>query len=139
MNAQAPPIVRPRGNRRVLVLGLVGLLAVAAVAGGWAGLWLSAHDVSGLEGTWRDTNDPRHCYEFRRNGEVATWSGSKEWWNRIGWSATWRRDGQQITIRTDRNWDFVGRLDGDVIRGKMIMRDQDGSVAGEAEVVWQRE
>jgi hypothetical protein len=139
MTTQARPVVRPRVNRRTfVVLGLVGLLAVAALAGWWAHHWLAAHDVSGLEGTWRDANNPRHRYEFRPNGEVATWSGSKEWWNRVGWSATWRRDGQQITIRTDRNWDFVGRLDGDFIRGTMIMRDQEGAVV-EAEVVWQRE
>src|SRR3954468_21274116 len=117
VSSQPPAPVKPRGNKRVLVVsGIVGLFAVLALLGGGAYLWFSRHNVEGLEGTWHDSDNPTHHYEFRRNGDVATWSGSKSWWNKIGWDATWRRSGQQITIRTDRNWDFVGELDGDVIR-----------------------
>jgi len=134
--------VRPRVNKRILVvLGLVGVLAVAALVGGLAYRRSSLHNMDGLEGTWRLTGNTKHIYEFRPNGELASWfGGSREWWNRLGWSATWRRDGQQITIRTDRNWDFVGHLEGDVIRGKMIMRDPgSGKFEGEVECTWQKE
>jgi hypothetical protein len=65
---------------------------------------------------------------------------TKSWWNRIGWSASWRRDGNQIRILTDRNWDFEGQLDGETIRGQMLIRDQPGGkVVTTTEVVWQRE
>lgn len=143
MVTQTPATASSRGNRRVLVivlLGLGGLLAVLVLLGGGSAyLWLSAHDMTGLEGTWQQPNNPRHHYEFRRSGDVATWSGSKEWWNQIGWTAKWRRDGQKITIRTDRNWDFVGELDGDVIRGKMLLKNERGEVYQEIDEVWQRE
>jgi hypothetical protein len=52
---------------------------------------------------------------------------------------TWQRDGNQITIRTTRNWDFVGQLDGGEIRGKLILRDQSGAAEGEHDAVWRRE
>jgi hypothetical protein len=129
-----------RGNKRVLIaLGILGLLVVAALAGGWAYLSFSGHDRAGLEGTWRFKNNPRHSYEFQANGNLACWYGPKQWWSRIGWSATWRRDGNRITIRTDRNWDFEGQLDGPTIRGRMLMRDQTGAVVTTAEVIWQKE
>lgn len=141
MFSQVPVLVQPRGNKRILVvLGLVGLFAGAALVVGLAYRRSSLHKMDGLEGTWHFANEPRHSYEFRPNGDVDTWSGSKEWWNRIGWTATWRRDGDQITIRTDRNWDFVGRLEGDFIRGKMIMRNpQTGEIESEIDLVWQKE
>jgi hypothetical protein len=91
-----------------------------------------------LERTWRDTNNPGHLYEFRPNGDLETWTGFKSWWNRIGWSATWRRDGQQITIRTDRNWDFKEQLEGGAIRGKMLIRNESGDIETEVDAVWQR-
>jgi hypothetical protein len=132
--------VRQRGTKRVLVaVGIVGSLVVAVLLGGWTYLRFSGHNMAGLEGTWRDTNNPGHHYEFRPNGDLETWIGSKSWWNRIGWSATWRRDGQQITIRTDRNWDFKGELDGGVIRGKMLIRNESGAIETEVDAVWQRE
>ena len=52
---------------------------------------------------------------------------------------TWQRDGQQIIIRTTRNWDFVVQLDGGEIRGKMILRDQTGAAESEHDAVWRRE
>jgi hypothetical protein len=140
MVSQQSTSAQSRGVMRVLVvLGIVSLCVVAALGGGWAYLRFAGHNTSGLEGTWRDPNNPKHSYEFQPNGEVAAWFGSKSWWNRLGWTATWRRDGQHITVRTDRNWDFDGQLDGGVIRGKMLLRNQSGAVEQEIDTVWQKE
>jgi len=139
--ADQPPTPATRRNKRVLLaLGILGVIAVAALVGGWAYLRFSGHNTAGLEGTWHMEGNPRDVYEFRPNGELASWSSSKkEWWDKPGWSATWRRDGQQITIRTDRNWDFEGQLDGGTIRGKMLMRGKTGAVYNTADVAWQKE
>jgi len=140
MASQLPAAVGQRRTKRLLVaVGIVGSLIVTALVGGWIYLRFSGHNMAGLEGTWRDTNNPGHHYEFRPNGELETWTGSKSWWNRIGWSATWRRDGQQITIRTDRNWDFNGKLEEGAIRGKMLIRNESGDIETEVDAVWQRE
>ena len=140
MENQPPASAQPRGNKRVLVvLGILGMFVIMALVGGWAYWKFSGHNMAGLEGTWRDANNPSHHYEFKSNGQVDTWTGTKSWWNRIGWSATWRRDGQQITIRTDRNWDFVGHLDGGTIRGKDLIRDETGAIVTTPDVVWQKE
>jgi hypothetical protein len=140
---QSKPLasVKSRGNKRVLVvLSIVGLFVfVVALAGGLAYLRFSGHNVAGLQGTWRDTNNPKHIYEFQPNGDLDAWVGSKSWMNRLGWSATWRRDGQQITVRTDRNWDFKGQLDGGTIRGKTLIRDEAGAIETEVDSVWQKE
>jgi hypothetical protein len=139
MASQPPAAVGTRGNKRVLVV--VGIVAIAALVGGWVYLRVSGHNTAGLEGTWREVGEnSRHCYEFQRNGDLACWYGPKSWWNRIGWSATWWRDGNQITIHTDRNWDFEGQLDGETIRGRMLIRDQPGGkVVTTQDVVWQKE
>jgi hypothetical protein len=115
------------------------LIVIVVLVGGWAYLRFSGHNTAGLEGTWRDPSDPRHFYEFQPDGDLATWFGSKDWWNRIGWSATWRRAGNKITIRTDRNWDFEGQLGGGTFRGKMFIRDPTGAVVNTADVTWQKE
>jgi hypothetical protein len=138
MGDQLPAIAARRNKRVLIALGILGLLVVVALAGGWVYLWIAGHDRAGLEGTWRDQVNPTHSYEFQANGNLATWSGSKQWWNQIGWSATWRRDGNRITVRTDRNWDFEGQLDGATIRGKMLIRDETGVVVTTADVVWQK-
>jgi hypothetical protein len=139
MASHLPTSVPPRGSKRALVvLGIVGALAVA-LAGGWIYLWFAAHNRAVLEGTWRDTANPTHTYEFEPTGELAAWVGSKSWWNRLGWEATWRRRGQHITVRTDRNWDFEGDLDGDTIRGRVLFKNEYGAVDGGADAVWQRE
>ena len=49
------------------------------------------------------------------------------------------RNGQQISVRTTRHWDFVGQLNGDEIRGKMILRDLTGAAESEHDAVWRRE
>jgi hypothetical protein len=105
----------------------------------WADPRYSGHDRVGLEGTWRDRNNLKHFYEFRPDGELATWVGSQESYNRIGWSATWRRDGNRITIRTDRNWDFEGQLGGVTIRGKVLIRDGAGAVVNRVDEIWQKD
>lgn len=128
-----------RTKQVLIAFGVLGLIVFVALVGGGAYLIFSGHNTAGLEGTWRDPTNPKHSYEFRPNGELASWYGSKEWWNRMGWSATWRRNGNQITIRTDRNWDFQGELDGGTIRGKMLMRNEFGVVESTADVVWQKE
>jgi hypothetical protein len=139
MANQPPTLAARRGKRILIAIGILSLMVVAGLAGGWAYLRFSGHDTAGLEGTWRDPSNPKHSYEFRPNGDLACWYGSKAWWNRIGWSATWRRDGNRITIRTDRNWGFEGHLDGGTIRGKMLIRDETGAVVNTTDVVWQKE
>ena len=52
---------------------------------------------------------------------------------------TWRRDGQQITVRTTRGWDFVGQLDGRTIRGQMIVWDQTEAIVNKTDTVWLKE
>jgi hypothetical protein len=138
--ADKPPKTATRRRRRILIaVGILGLIVIAVLLGVGVYLFFSGHDTTGLEGTWHFANDPRHSYEFLPNGELASWFGSKQWWNGIGWSATWRRDGDRISIRTDRNWDFEGELDGGTIRGKMLMRDPNGAGVSEVDLVWQRE
>jgi hypothetical protein len=136
------PEDRPRrkDSRVLVVVGVLAPLVVAALLAVWLYPRFVGQDTTGLEGTWRMGNNGKHIHEFRRNGEVACWFGSsKEWWNQLGWSATWKRDGRRITIRTDRNWDFKGELDGDTIRGKMLMKGPNGVVDQEIDTVWQKE
>ena len=141
MENQTPAVAQSRGNKRVIFIafGIVSLVVAVALVGGWAFLHFSRNNMTGLEGTWHDPKNAGHHYEFQPNGSVDTWSGQKHWWNKIGWSATWRRDGQQITIRTDRNWDFVGELDDGTIRGKMNSRLEAGADVITTDTVWLKE
>lgn len=147
MSNQLPVPVESPGDQRkprktlpvFVVVAIAGLVALV-VGGGWLYLRSGGQDTTGLEGTWRMGNNARHIHEFRRTGELACWLGSsKEWWFQLGWSATWKREGQQITIRTDRHWDFKGELDGDTIRGKMLLKSPAGVVEQEVDTVWTRE
>jgi hypothetical protein len=52
---------------------------------------------------------------------------------------TWQRDGQQITVRTTRSWDFVGQLSDGEIRGKKITRDSSGATVSAIDQVWRKE
>jgi len=71
---------------------------------------------------------------------VSVWNGKqKDWWNTIGWEATGRRKGDEITIKTDRNWDFVGTLDGDTLCGTMTIRSYPDWTESTAERVWRKE
>jgi hypothetical protein len=133
-------VPKRRSQRGLAAFGLVVLLIAAAVAGGWAYWRFSSQDTAGLEGTWRLEGSSIQVYEFRPSGELACWnSPKKEWFRRLVGFGTWRRDGQHISIRTDRNWNYEGQLAGDgTIQGKMIMRDHTGAVVT-ADVAWLRE
>ena len=124
----------PLGLLVLAALGLVGFLLVQRFTG---------HDTTGLEGVWTDPNDThgnnRHRYEFRPDGGLDAWQGQKSFWTVIGWDARWRRKGDEITIRTDRNWDFVGNLDGDTLRGTMTIRNYPDGTESTTEMVWRRE
>src|SRR4051812_14514007 len=140
------PEDRPRrkDSRVLVVLGILTPLVVAALLAVWLYPRFVGQDTTGLEGTWYQAASRIHIYEFERSGELACWSGrTKQWWNRLGSFATWRRDGQEVTIRTDRNWDFRGRLEGNTIRGKMLMKDPGGvprpGVDQEIDMVLQKE
>ena len=145
-HTQEPPPAsgQPRGNKRVLVIfAILGSVAVAALVGGAVYLIFSGHNTAGLEGIWRDPANPRHCHEFLPSGDIETWDGQKGSAANLKFPmarfATWRRDGQQITVRTTRGWDFVGQLDGAAIRGKTSIRDETGAVVNTADTVWQRD
>lgn len=123
----------PLGLLVLAALGLVGFLVVQRFTG---------HDMTGLEGVWHAAGDTdrRQGYDFQPDGTVSAWNGNqKGFWNTIGWEARWRRTGDQITIRTDRNWDFVGNLEGDTLRGTMTIRNYPDRTETTTEMVWRRE
>ena len=136
---------RPRHRSRVLYLvaGLV-CLTLATLLGFALYFRFTGHDMTGLEGTWHDPNDTRgnnrQAYDFQPDGTVSAWNGKeKSWTNTIGWEASWRRTGGEITIKTDRNWTFVGTLEGDTLRGTMTIRSYPDWTESTAEMVWRRE
>jgi hypothetical protein len=130
-----PLTVQPAVPWRLILFVSLGSLLVLVLAGGWVFWQFTGQDMTGLEGIWRDPVNPRHTYRFRPDGDMDTWWGSLP----MGRFMSWRRDGQQITVRTTRGWDFVGQLDGGTIRGKMIIRGPDGAVVGETPMVWRKE
>ena len=133
----APLRRRASSRRRLAVLLCLGLLLAVAGVGGLAywGYGKFLAEPLGLGGVWHDPTDPKHTYRFRAGGAMDAWYGGQP----MDHFLTWQRDGQQITIRTTRNWDFVGQLDGGEIRGKLILRDQSGAAEGEHDAVWRRE
>jgi hypothetical protein len=136
MVSQPSGYAQARGNKRVLVvLGIVGLCIVALLGVGGAYLIFSGHNTAGLEGTWRDPANPRHTHRFQPSGGVDTWHDKLPMERFV----TWRRDGQQIIVRTTRGWDFEGQLEGEMIRGKMIIRDEKGAVVNTTDTVWRKE
>ena len=137
--ASQPPVVtnRPGPKRARLMLGILGTLGlcvVAALVGVLTYSTVSGSNMAGLQGTWRDPANDRHNHRFQPNGGVESYFGSLP----MEQFASWRRDGQQITIRTIRNWDFVGQLEGDEIRGKRLIRDDTGAVVHTTDTVWRR-
>jgi hypothetical protein len=127
----------PCGRSRTLLLVVVagGLLLVLGVAAGWVTLQQRQARMVGLEGTWRDGANSRHTHQFRANGSVDSWYGSLPMESFM----TWRRHGNTITVKTERNWDFVGVLEGNEIRGKMLLLDERGRIEQEIDMVWRRE
>jgi hypothetical protein len=117
MNEQPNP--RRRGNRFVVVA--VGVLALV-VLGLFGWVWWTVREREllrmeahrGLEGVWVDDSGQDVSYRFREDGEflirqklpgtLAPFTGDPgvEFRPRGKWS----RNGQSITVQTDRNWGF---------------------------------
>jgi hypothetical protein len=125
----------PRGRRRpVFVLGVLGLLLAAALAGGWVYQKARA-DLAGLEGTWREQGDSMHTFRFRANGDVdVRYQGFL-----MGTFMTWRRHGRQVSIHSARRSDFVGQLGDGEIRGRETVYDNAGKAVRTVDRVWRRE
>jgi hypothetical protein len=124
-------------RRRLAVLSCLVVALVLTGAGGlayWGYVKLVA-EPPGLGGIWHDPTDPKHTYRFRTSGDMDAWY----WGLPMDHFLTWQRDGNQITIRTTRSWDFVGQLHGGEIRGKMILRDQSGAALSEHDALWKRQ
>jgi hypothetical protein len=136
MSREPSTVAQPRGRQRSLIVsGLLGLLVVVGLAGGWVYL-KSRVQMAGLEGTWRQQGDATHTFQFRANGNVdARYQG----WL-MGNFMTWQRDGRQITIHSTRGSDFVGRLGDGEIRGQETIRDVNtGETVRTVDQVWRRE
>jgi hypothetical protein len=135
--------IKPKGTRkRVLIWAAVILVPIVTMAliGGTGGyvLWRAIGsaaiktDMTGLEGVWRDEDSAKHMYRFQKDGTLEnSWGGLP-----FGRFGTWEREGDKITVRTIRAWDFEGQLEGKVIRGQIIMRPS-GDVGGEK--AWKHE
>ena len=141
MQNQTQVYEKPSRRRRGLgVLGIAGLFVVVVVVGAWA--LFPRKNMTGLDGMWRDTKEHNLYYTFQPDGSVDAYSGGKDWWRKIAsetWSGKWQRDGQRITVQTDRNWDFVGQLDNGTIHGQTIIRDETGATVRTVDSVWQKE
>jgi hypothetical protein len=124
-----------RHHHPVIVFSILGLLLAATLAGGWLYLKSQAN-MAGLEGTWREQGDAMHTYQFRANGNIdARYQGFL-----MGNFMTWQRDGQQITIHSERGSDFVGQLGDGEIRGQETIRDNNtGKPVRTVDQVWRRE
>jgi hypothetical protein len=134
----ASPRRRAASRWRLAGLSCLGLLLLLVAGLGGLAYWGYGQFLAeppGLGGVWYDPTDPKHTYRFRAGGAMDAWYGGLP----MDRFLTWQRDGQQITIRTTRNWDFVGQLDGGEIRGKMILRDPTGAAESEYDAVWRRE
>ena len=139
LGSAASPQRQASSRWRVAVLSCLGLLLLVVAGVGGLAYWGYGKFLAeppGLGGVWYDPTDPKHTYRFRAGGAMDAWYGGLP----MDHFLTWQRDGQQITIRTTRNWDFVGHLDGDEIRGKMILRDYPtGAAVSEHDAGWRRE
>ena len=136
---QAHPTAPPTRRRRswlVMALAVLTLLFVVGAGGTLFYFHLRAQKLAGLEGTWRDPADPKHSYQFRSNGNVDAWWESLP----MGNFMTWSRDGNTITIHSERAGDFVGQLEGNEIRGQTTIRDHEsGKAIQTQDTVWRRE
>lgn len=122
------------GRRPFVVLGIVGLILVVALAGGWIYVKFRS-DMAGLEGRWRQQGDAAHTFRFRANGNIDAWYHELP----MGNFMTWQRDGRQITIRSTRGSDFVGQLGDGEIRGKETIHLNTGETVNTVDQVWRRE
>jgi hypothetical protein len=136
-------ITKPVGSRkRVLIWAaviVIPIIAMALIAGtGGYLLWramgpaTSKRDMTGLEGVWRDEDSPKHVYRFQKDGTLEnSWGGLP-----FGEFGTWEREGDKITVRTIRDWDFEGKLGHGVIRGQVITRPNSNGIG---EKTWKHE
>jgi hypothetical protein len=134
----ASPRRRASSPWRLVMLLCLGFLLLVVVGVGGLAYWGYGKvpaEPPGLEGVWRDPTDPKHSYRFRPGGGVDAWYEGLP----MDHFLEWQRDGRRITVRTTRHWDFVGQLNGDEIRGKMILRDRTGAAESEHDAVWRRE
>jgi hypothetical protein len=118
---------------------LVPIVAMALIAGtGGYLLWrakgpvASKRDMTGLEGVWRDEGSPKHVYRFHKDGTFEnSWGGLP-----FGEFGTWEREGDKITVRTIRDWNFEGEIKDGEIRGSIIDRSRDARIGQNA---WKHE
>lgn len=140
MSVQPRP---PRTSRRWVVGGLAAAALVVglAVLGAWCVFAPSlpwGPDMSGLQGVWREDNNPKHSYAFRKDGTLL-WKTSMLVFGDLMFieAGTWKRDGRRITVLPDRNWKVEGELQDDgTIRGKMTAVPEGNMLA---EVTWRRD
>src|SRR5262249_37828820 len=133
--ADKPTGVSGRKRWPLIVIATAGLFLAFDVVAGWVYLQRQSARMVGLEGTWRAGANSRHTHQFWMNGDVDSWYGSLP----MGSFMKWQRNGNTINIKTDRNWDFVGELEGDQIKGKMILLNEKGLVETTVDEVWRRE
>jgi hypothetical protein len=119
----------------LLLLVTVAGLLLGAAATGWFYLHRQRAQMAGLEGTWRAGANSRHTHQFSANGTVYSWYESLP----MEPFMRWTRHGNTITIKTDRKWDFEGELEGDTIRGQMILLNEKGQIETRVDQVWRRE
>jgi hypothetical protein len=137
MTAETKPVRPPRSWKRAVRRAALALSLVLVL--GAAVLWVvlssgnrGGRDMAGLGGTWRDTTSPKHTYRLRPDGKVDGWYEGLPY----GVIGTWDRDGQNVVVHTDRNWDLEGTLEDGTIRGRLVERPS-GNPLGPT--VWKRE
>lgn len=126
---------------RNVVMIYIGLVILVGLIGVWSVL-PSKNKLTGLEGTWCNTSNPRYSYEFRSNGRIDVRSlGSK-----TDIFLTWARIGDVITItnsgspqKTMKEWTFKGQLIGKEIKGIATARTRDDTDKLSHNEVWVRE
>jgi hypothetical protein len=120
---------RPHPRRHNVLLfvlvsaGLIGLTALIARRATAPAPVPASH--AGLEGLWHPSASDKHAYRFNPDGSVDAW------WSALGGGrfGSWTRVGQTVTVRTIRNWHFVGTLSAGTITGTMYETDS-GKVIG---------
>jgi hypothetical protein len=141
-----PTPVRPRSTLlRVFLWSALALAVVLPVAGGLWVYWTFfstslpwGPDMTGLDGAWREDNNPQHSYMFHKDGKLL-WKTRALVLGDLTWTelGTWKRDGRKISILPERNWKVEGELQDDgTIRGKTYSMPE-GNALGD--VVWRKE
>lgn len=132
----------PRRGRRVVIFA-VGSLALVALCfwAGWAWRTLQEREQlrveahRGLEGVWIDDTGQDVSYRFGEEGEflirqkipgnLAPFTGDpgieyRPW-------GTWSRNGESVSVRTERHWGFELAFDKDgLLRGEYVIDQWSG-------------